>query len=115
MGQKPDKIDMQDDFWQHRVDPLSSRELEILRLVADGSSDREIAEALFLSLNTIKWHNRQIYSKLGVSSRTQAVAMASQAGLMEAQPAPLEVSAHKSRRKLPAQVTSFIGLIICFS
>ena len=109
MSQKSDKIDMQDEFWQHQVDPLSPRELEILRLVADGSSDREIAETLFLSLNTIKWHNRQIYSKLGVSSRTQAVALASQAGLMEAQPAPLEDSAHKSRRKLPAQVTSFIG------
>jgi len=109
MSKKPNEIGMQDDYWQHQVDPLSERELEILRLVADGSSDREIAEALFLSLNTIKWHNRQIYSKLGVSSRTQAVALASQAGLMAAQSAPLDFSAHKSRRKLPAQVTSFIG------
>ena len=88
MSQKSDKIDMQDEFWQHQVDPLTARELEILGLVADGLSDREIAEALFLSPNTVKWHRHQIYSKLGVSSRTQAVALASQAGLMEAQPDP---------------------------
>jgi DNA-binding CsgD family transcriptional regulator len=85
---------MQDKFWQYQVDPLTVREIEILRYVADGSSDREIAEALFLSLNTIKWHNRQIYSKLGVASRTQAVALASQEGLLEIQPAP-------SLRRLP--------------
>jgi predicted ATPase/DNA-binding CsgD family transcriptional regulator len=109
MSQKPNEIGMQDDFWQHQVDPLSERELEILQHVADGSSDREIADALFLSLNTVKWHNRQIYSKLGVGSRTQAVALASQAGLMEAQPAQLDVPVSKSRHRLPAQVTSFIG------
>jgi predicted ATPase/DNA-binding CsgD family transcriptional regulator len=83
--------------------------LDILRRVADGRSDREIAEALFLSLNTIKWHNRQIYSKLGVSSRTQAVAVASQEGLLDVQPAPLETAAAERMRNLPAQVTSFVG------
>lgn len=100
---------MKDDFWQLQVDPLSPRELEILRHIADGLSDREIAEALFLSLNTIKWHNRQIYSKLGVSSRTQAVALASQEGLLEAQPAPLVAAVTQRRHNLPAQVTSFVG------
>jgi len=100
---------MQGDFWQLLVDPLTSRELEILRHIAEGSSDREIAEALFLSLNTIKWHNRQIYSKLGVGSRTQAVALASQEGLLEAQPAPLDATVTKRKYNLPAQVTSFVG------
>jgi non-specific serine/threonine protein kinase len=100
---------MHDDFWQLMVDPLTSRELEILRHIADGSSDREIAEVLFLSLNTIKWHNRQIYSKLGVGSRTQAVALASQEGLLEAQPAPLDVAVVRRRHNLPSQVTSFVG------
>jgi len=100
---------MQGDFWQLLVDPLTSRELEILRHIAEGSSDREIAEALFLSLNTIKWHNRQIYSKLGVGSRTQAVALASQEGLLEAQPAPLDAAVTKRKYNLPAQVTSFVG------
>lgn len=66
------------------IDPLGHREAQILRLIADGSSEREIAEGLYLSLNTIKWHNRQIYSKLGVASRTQAVALTTQAGLLEA-------------------------------
>ncbi|MCC6615133.1 MAG: alpha/beta fold hydrolase [Anaerolineae bacterium] len=55
---------------------LSRREYEILEHLADGLSDQEIADALFLSLNTVKWHNRQIYSKLGVESRTQAIAQA---------------------------------------
>ena len=73
---------MPDSSWQPELDPLSARELEILRHVAEGASDREIAEALFLSLNTIKWHNRQIYSKLGVASRTQAVALVSRKGLL---------------------------------
>ncbi len=100
---------MQDDFWQPLLDPLTGRELDILRRVADGSSDREIAEALFLSLNTIKWHNRQIYSKLGVRSRTQAVALASQEGLLEVQPAPLETAVAERMHNLPAQVTSFVG------
>jgi predicted ATPase/DNA-binding CsgD family transcriptional regulator len=100
---------MQDKFWQYQVDPLTVREIEILRYVADGSSDREIAEALFLSLNTIKWHNRQIYSKLGVASRTQAVALASQEGLLEIQPAPLVGEVAKRRHNLPSQVTSFVG------
>jgi predicted ATPase/DNA-binding CsgD family transcriptional regulator len=97
------------DFWQPLLDPLTDRELEILRYVADGSSDREIAEALFLSLNTIKWHNRQIYSKLGVGSRTQAVALVSQAGLLEEKSAPLEAAAIERRHNIPAQVTTFVG------
>jgi predicted ATPase/DNA-binding CsgD family transcriptional regulator len=109
MSQESDKIDRQDDFWQPQADPLSTRELEVLRLLADGSSDHEIADALFLSPNTVKWHNRQIYSKPGVGSRTQAVALASREGLLEAQPSRSDKFAHKSRRQLPAQVTSFIG------
>jgi DNA-binding CsgD family transcriptional regulator len=51
-------------------DALSEREQAILRLLAEGLSDRQIAQELFLSLNTVKWYNRQIYSKLGASSRT---------------------------------------------
>lgn len=50
-------------------DALGEREQAILRLLAEGLSERQIAQELFLSLNTVKWYNRQIYSKLGVSSR----------------------------------------------
>lgn len=54
------------------VDPLSAREIEVLQLVAEGLSNREIGEQLFLSLDTVKGHNRSIYAKLGVKNRTQA-------------------------------------------
>lgn len=57
---------------QNLIEPLSSRELEVLRLIAQGLSNREIAERLFLALNTVKGHNRRIYGKLGVKNRSQA-------------------------------------------
>ena len=53
---------------------LTPRELSILKCLARGMSDHEIASQLFLSLNTIKWYNRKIFIKLGVCSRTQAIA-----------------------------------------
>ena len=56
------------------IDPLTTRELEILRLVARGLSNREIADAMFVTLGTVKKHLNNIFSKLDVSSRTQAVA-----------------------------------------
>jgi len=59
---------------------LSPREIEVLRLVADGSSNREIAKELFLSETTVKSHLVHIYAKLGVRSRTSAVARARQQG-----------------------------------
>lgn len=53
---------------------LTVRELGILKCLAQGMSDQEIAKQLYLSLNTVKWHNRKIFVKLGVCSRTQAIA-----------------------------------------
>ena len=58
---------------QDLVEPLSQRELEVLQLVAKGLSNREISTRLFLALDTVKGHNRNIYGKLGVKNRTQAV------------------------------------------
>ena len=58
------------------VEPLSARELEILSHMAENRSNREIADLLVLSLNTVKWYARQIYGKLGVNSRRQAVSRA---------------------------------------
>jgi LuxR family maltose regulon positive regulatory protein len=55
---------------------LSERELEVLQLIANGLTNQEIASRLFLSLNTVKAHTRNLYGKLGVHSRTQAVARA---------------------------------------
>jgi LuxR family maltose regulon positive regulatory protein len=64
------------------VEPLSGRELEVLRLVAQGLSNREISERLFLAVNTIKGHNQKIFNKLQVQSRTEAVARARELGLL---------------------------------
>ena len=55
---------------------LSKRELEVLQLMADGLSNLQIAERLFLSLNTIKTHSSKIFEKLEVKRRTQAVEIA---------------------------------------
>ena len=64
--------------------PMNKREREILARLATGLSDQQIADELFLSLHTIKWYNRQIFNKLGVSNRTQAIAKARALGLFRA-------------------------------
>jgi LuxR family maltose regulon positive regulatory protein len=64
------------------VEPLNDRELQILRLLAAGLSDREIAQELYLSINTVKWYNRQLYGKLGVRRRDPAVARALELGIL---------------------------------
>jgi LuxR family maltose regulon positive regulatory protein len=64
------------------VDPLSPRELEVLRLIAQGLSNREIADRLFLALSTVKGHSRIIFDKLQVQRRTEAVARARELGLL---------------------------------
>ncbi len=64
------------------IEPLSQRELEILKLIAQGLSNREIGERLFLALDTVKGHNRKIFDKLQVQSRTEAVARARELGLL---------------------------------
>jgi LuxR family maltose regulon positive regulatory protein len=63
-------------------EPLSQRELEVLRLIAQGLSNREISERLFLALSTVKGHNRVIFDKLQVQRRTEAVARARELGLL---------------------------------
>jgi LuxR family maltose regulon positive regulatory protein len=64
------------------IEPLSEREREVLRLIAEGLSNREIAQRLFLSLSTVKTHTYNIYGKLQVHSRTQAVAKARALGIL---------------------------------
>jgi DNA-binding NarL/FixJ family response regulator len=61
---------------------LTPRELEILQKIADGMSTREIAEALFVSENTVKTHSSRVFSKLDVNRRTKAVQVAKTLGLI---------------------------------
>lgn len=65
------------------VEALSHRELEVLRWIANGKSNQEIAVGLVLSLNTVKKHVSSIIDKLGAKNRTQAVLMARQSGLLD--------------------------------
>jgi LuxR family transcriptional regulator, maltose regulon positive regulatory protein len=67
---------------QPLVEPLSARELEILALIAQGLSNNQISDRLFLALATVKGHNRNIFSKLQVQRRTEAVARARELGLL---------------------------------
>jgi LuxR family maltose regulon positive regulatory protein len=67
---------------QPLLEPLSQRELDVLRLIAEGLSNDEIGKRLFLALDTVKGHNRRIYDKLQVQRRTEAVARARELGLL---------------------------------
>jgi predicted ATPase/DNA-binding CsgD family transcriptional regulator len=98
--------------WQAPTEGLSKRAVEILRLLAEGMSDREIAERLVMTTNTVKWYNRQIYSVLGVGGRTQAIARARELHLLDEEngsaPSPPAVR-HKPKHNLPVETTRFIG------
>ena len=67
---------------QPLIEPLSHRELEVLHLMAQGLSNQEMSERLFLALDTVKGHNRKIFGKLQVQRRTEAVARARALGLL---------------------------------
>lgn len=67
---------------QPLIDPLSARELEVLRLIAAGMTNQQIAQELVIAVSTVKSHINHIYGKLSVNSRTQAVAQAQTLGLL---------------------------------
>jgi LuxR family maltose regulon positive regulatory protein len=67
---------------QNLVEPLSARELEILRLIADGHSNQTIADTLIIAVSTVKRHINNIYGKLAVQSRTQALGRARELHLL---------------------------------
>jgi non-specific serine/threonine protein kinase len=63
-------------------DPLTTREREVLELIAQGRSNREIADALFVTEHTVKYHVASLFSRLDVTSRAEAVARAASLGLL---------------------------------
>ncbi len=79
-----DKLFIFSDFkiQQELIDPLTDRELEILKLIAGGYTNKDIAEELYISVGTSKWHIYNIYSKLAVNKRTQAVDKGRKLGLL---------------------------------
>lgn len=97
--------DLQARTW---MEPLADREIQILGLISEGLSNREIAQKLFLTLETVKWYNKQIFRKLVVSNRTQAAKMATEQGLLE-QENVVQEEENRQLGNLPAQLTSFIG------
>lgn len=84
-------------------EPLTEREGTVLQLVADGLSNQEIADHLTLSLHTVKTYVRHIFGKLGVSRRTQAVAVARSLGLLATADAP------PPAQSIPTPITPLIG------
>ncbi|MCI0712979.1 MAG: LuxR C-terminal-related transcriptional regulator [Chloroflexi bacterium] len=88
---------------EEATDSLTPREMDVLRLLAENYSNREIAHALVLSPGTVKWYNKQIYNKLVVNSREKAVAVARQMGILARD------ANHSLAHNLPGWITPFIG------
>lgn len=81
----PRAADVLTDFMNNQrqsVDPLSARELEIIRLISQGMSNHEISGHLHITENTIKSHIKEIFSKLDVHNRIEAVVMAKKRGIL---------------------------------
>jgi len=93
-----------------QAEPLKERELEILRMIAEGRSNREIADELVITLNTVRWYNKQIYGKLGVHSRTRLIVRAQELGLLNSEEGDETAPAIPLRAlSLPMDRTPFIG------
>jgi LuxR family maltose regulon positive regulatory protein len=80
--EQPASTSRSDPTAMSQMDPLNDRERQILRLVSARLSNREIAEELYLSVNTVKWYARNIYDKLGVANRREAGPRAKELGLL---------------------------------
>src|SRR5919197_6456807 len=88
------------------IEPLTRREREILGLLAQGYSAPEIAQLLTLALSTVKWYVQQVYGKLGVNNKQQAILRAGELGLLETHSPISSIHVHP-KHNLPSQLTSF--------
>jgi DNA-binding CsgD family transcriptional regulator/N-acetylneuraminic acid mutarotase len=100
---------MQNDSPRQVPAELTEREQEILRLVAKGTSNKEIAQQLFISSNTVKVHLRNIFSKIGVASRTEAAVYAIHSGLARNADLPEAESALQDLSSPPKKAISRIA------
>ncbi|WP_420629685.1 tetratricopeptide repeat protein [Candidatus Leptofilum sp.] len=94
-----------DDFL---LDEFKDRELEILSLMADGLTNAAIGEKLFITKETVRWYNKQIYSKLGTSRRTEAIAKAQRLGLIRSGETAVSTPTAQPHN-LPTIATPFMG------
>jgi predicted ATPase/DNA-binding CsgD family transcriptional regulator len=101
-------MDLNEVTAQGWIEPFNARELEVLRLLSEGLSNREIANRLYLSIDTIKWYNKQLFLKLGVNNRTQAAKKAAELKLLDGESPPPTVG-EKVSGNLPAQVNTYVG------
>src|SRR4051812_34430339 len=102
--------DRHPDPTQPQVEPLTRREQEILTLLAQGLSGPEIAQKLTLARNSVRWYFQQLYAKLGVNSKQQAILRAQALGLLDsAGPPPTLEAKPAPKHNLPLQVTRFFG------
>lgn len=97
----------------YMLEELKARELEIIQLMADGATNQQIADKLYISTNTVRWYNKQIYSKFGVNSRIKVVNLAREWGLIDRDvqtshypsSEPVQALLHN----IPQVLTSFVG------
>jgi LuxR family maltose regulon positive regulatory protein len=82
LAARPAQIPVSPSPAQPLVEPLTGREIEVLHLLAAGLSNRVVAERLYLSEGTVKTHTHNLYAKLGVQSRTQAIERARELDLI---------------------------------
>lgn len=91
------------------IEEFKPREIEIIDLMAQGLSNQEIADQLFITKGTVRWYNKIIYSKLGTSRRTEAIAVAREMGLIGNEASSEAEPSFSIQPKLPITTGPFIG------